>query len=252
MFHTYRRAFRKNYINCVFCLFVCTFDTHAYLTKRHPTQVCAVHSWRKYVLFCLDLENGSFSMIIFGTPSNHWVDLYVIFFDSSVMRCFFYWDGNGPCCWWCDASLGPKQPSGKRKSELVLTLKGSPTESTISIQKIGFSTDTRSFLEENQKKYPKKSEWFWYNGRLGLSTRIQSQKKSLPCGTLKGDVSITGLGKIRGLARGKLLDIFIIASFITKSVATIWWKRQMQSKTNDGDWQQITQNTQCSDAWYHI
>ena len=129
----YRRAFCKDYINCVIWHFVCscTFNTHAYLTKRHPTQVCAVHSWRKYVLFCLDLENGSFSMIIFGTPSNHWVDLYVIFFDSSVMRCFFYWDGNGPCCWWCDASLGPKQPSGKRKSELVLTLKGSPTESTI-------------------------------------------------------------------------------------------------------------------------
>ena len=61
------------------------------------------------------------------------------------------------------------------------------------------------------------------------------EKKSLPCGTLEGDVSITGVGKIRGLARGKLLDIFIIASFITKSVATIWWKRQMQSKTNDGD-----------------
>ena len=137
MFHTYRRAFRKNYINCFFViLFVCTFNTHAYLTKRHPTQVGAVHSWRKLVLFCLDLENGSFSMIIFGTTTYHWVDLYVIFFDSSVMRCFFYWDGNGPCCWWCDASLGPKQPSGKRKSELVLTLKGSPTESTISIQKI--------------------------------------------------------------------------------------------------------------------
>ena len=138
------------------------------------------------------------------------------------MRCFFYWDGNGPCCWWCDASLGPKEPSGKRKSELVLTLKGSPAESTISIQKIGFSTDTRSFLEENQKKYSKKSEWFWYNGRLGISTRIQSQKKNSLLGdTLEGYISIAGLGKIRGLASGKLLDIFIIASFITKSVAMI-------------------------------
>ena len=118
--------------------------------KETPnTSICCA-LLKKILLFCLDLENGSFSMIIFGTPTYHWVDLYVIFFDSSVMRCFFYWDGNGPCCWWCDASLGPKQPSGKRKSELVLTLKGSPTESTISIQKIGFSTDTRRFSGEKK------------------------------------------------------------------------------------------------------
>ena len=67
---------------------------------------------------------------------------------------------------------------------------------------------------------------------VGYKHQNPVPEKSLPCGTLEG---ITGVGKIRGLARGKLLDIFIIASFITKSVATIWWKRQMQSKTNDGD-----------------
>ena len=176
--------------------------------KETPnTSICCA-LLKKILLFCLDLENGSFSMIIFGTPTYHWVDLYVIFFDSSVMRCFFYWDGNGPCCWWCDASLGPKQPSGKRKSELVLTLKGSPTESTISIQKIGFSTDTRSFLEENQKKYPKKSEWFWKSGRLGISTRIQSQKKKFTWWHSRRWHQYNGSGKIQGSSKGETFIYF--------------------------------------------
>ena len=47
------------------------------------------------------------------------------------------------------------------------------------------------------------------------------EKNSLLGGTLEGYISIAGLGKIRGLERGKLLYIFIIASFITKSVAMI-------------------------------
>ena len=61
----YRRSFCKKYINCVICHGVCTFNTHAYLIKRHPTQVCALLKKRCIILL------GSWKWIFFHN-NNIW------------------------------------------------------------------------------------------------------------------------------------------------------------------------------------